>query len=66
MFEPDKEKVFSSWAETIDRAAKSGEMVIFMLRANDIGNPQYTDDFVNLTNHAKDVWADVYYSGQHR
>lgn len=54
MFEPDKEQVFSSWTETIDRAAKSGEMVIFMLRANDIGNPQYTADFVNLTDHAKE------------
>ena len=54
MFEPDKESVFTSWTETIDRAAKSGEMVFFILRANDIGNPRYTDDFVNLTSHAKD------------
>ena len=54
LLQPDPEDVFSSWKTIIDQAAKNDEMVLFVWRANDIGNPDYTDEFVNLTAYARE------------
>jgi hypothetical protein len=54
MNQKDPSTVFTRWRDTIDQAARNEEMVLFLFRANDIGNPDYTDGFANLTTYARD------------
>lgn len=54
VYQPNPEDVFSSWKTIIDQAAKNDEMVLFVWRANDIGNPAYSDEFTNLMAYARE------------
>jgi hypothetical protein len=48
------EKIFSDWKATIDGAGENDEMVLFFIRAEDIGNPEYNRYFAELFSYAKE------------
>jgi hypothetical protein len=45
--------VFSQWKATIDEAAHEDKMTLFIIRSEDIGNPEYTEDIIALIAYAK-------------
>jgi hypothetical protein len=51
---PRKEDIFSSWKTTIDTATNNDEMVLFLLRSQDIGDPVFTEDFIKLFSYARE------------
>lgn len=50
----DTERIFSLWESTIDGAADNDEMVLFLIQSNDIGDPLYSDRFIQLFSYARD------------
>lgn len=54
LFQPDPADIFDSWWTTIDMASKNEELVVFVLRSGDIGNPAFSDEFDNLTSYAQE------------
>jgi hypothetical protein len=46
--------VFSSWKASIDEAAQEDKMTLFIIRSEDIGNPEYTEDITALIAYTKD------------
>ena len=46
--------VFSAWAASINEAAQEDKMTLFIIRSEDIGNPEYTGDIRSLIMYAKD------------
>jgi hypothetical protein len=50
-YEP--EKVLSQWKDTIDSVIENGGMVVFLWNTEDIGNPNYIDQVMELINYAK-------------
>jgi hypothetical protein len=52
-YETDPEDIFSKWENIMDLAANNDEMALFIFRSDDIGNPAYSDRFINLTSYAK-------------
>jgi hypothetical protein len=49
----DNTETFSAWKATIDEANSSDGMILFIIRAEDIGNPDFTEDFTALIEYAK-------------
>jgi hypothetical protein len=47
-------QVFSSWTATIDEAAITKAMILIITRSEEIGNPDFTDNFKALFAYAKD------------
>ncbi len=47
------EKVFSQWKDTMDSVVEDGGMAVFLWEADDIGNPDYTDKFMELIDYSK-------------
>lgn len=48
------ETIFSDWKTTIDGAENNDEMVLLLLRSQDIGNSLYTENFVHLFSYARE------------
>jgi hypothetical protein len=49
----DYTESFSAWSASINEAAITNGMVFFIIRSEDIGNPDFTDDFKVLIAYAK-------------
>jgi hypothetical protein len=50
----NNDQIFSAWTATIDEAAMTKTMIFLIIRSEDIGNPDFTDDFKALFAYAKD------------
>lgn len=50
----DPNTVFSDWRATIDGAADNDEMVLLLFRAQEIGDPLYTEEFMQLFSYARE------------
>ena len=48
------ETVFSSWKATIDSAADNDELVLLLIRSQDIGDPIFTESFIQLFSYARE------------
>jgi hypothetical protein len=48
------ETIFSQWKSIIDGAADNDEMVLLLLRSQDIGNPIYNENFAQLFSYARE------------
>jgi hypothetical protein len=53
-FETFTEPIFSTWEGIIDGAADNDEMVLLLVRSNDIGDPLYSERFIRLFSYSKD------------
>jgi hypothetical protein len=51
--EVDNEETFSMWHDTITTLADNDEVLVFLFRSSDIGNPDYSSRFINLFSYAK-------------
>ena len=51
--EVDNEETFSMWQDTINGLADNDEVIVFLFRSSDIGNPDYSSRFINLFTLAK-------------
>jgi hypothetical protein len=49
----DKAEIFSAWKTTIDEAEITDGMIFLIIRSEEIGNPDYTDDVKALILYAK-------------
>jgi hypothetical protein len=49
----DNTEIFSAWKATMDEANSTDGMILFILRAEDIGNPDFTEEFKALIEYAK-------------
>jgi hypothetical protein len=49
----DNTRIFSAWKAIIDAAVIKNEMVLFIIRSQDIGNPGYSEDIKTLIEYAK-------------
>ena len=59
--EGSRHDIFESWEATIDSAADNDEMVLFLFRSQEIGDPLYTDNFTQLFSYARDRGSDLYH-----
>jgi hypothetical protein len=51
--EVDNDETFSMWRDTITSLADNDEVIIFLFRSSDIGNPAYSSRFIDLFSSAK-------------
>jgi hypothetical protein len=49
----DNTWVFSAWKATVDEAVSTDGMVLFLIRPEEIGHPEYTEDIRTLIGYAK-------------
>ena len=53
LYQGTPEDIYSSWKTIIDQAAMNNEMVLFVWRANDMGTPAYSDEFLDIIAYAR-------------
>ncbi len=49
----DNSQIFTAWEASINEAAVTNEMLFLIIRSEDIGNPDYTENFTMLFANAK-------------
>jgi hypothetical protein len=49
----ENDEIISAWEATINEAVTTDGMIFFIMRSEDIGNPDYTDNFKALIAYAK-------------
>ena len=54
LYSPDPASIFSKWQDVMSQAVANDEMALFLIRSNEIGNPAFADQFVNLTAYAQE------------
>ena len=53
LFAPDPADVFSNWETILSEAVTNDEMALFIIRSDEMGNPLFVDQFINLTSYAR-------------
>ncbi len=59
----DKAEIFSAWKATIDEAEITDGMIFLIIRSEDIGNPDYTEDIKGVISVCKGKRSDIYHTG---
>jgi hypothetical protein len=49
----DNSKIFDGWRAAIDESSSNDKMILFIYNTEDIGNPDYSEDFKRLIEYAK-------------